>query len=261
MKINKIKNRILLCAGIALLSACSKDGGGNMNDSLSGQGGSMARFTIKDNILYVVDNQTLKMFDVKTAAHPLHLTPRDQRLDAGAETIFVMDTLLFIGSENGLYIYDVREPDRPQRFSFISHIRSCDPVVAYKNYAYVTLNSKSARCGRGVNELQVYDISNPSDPLLQKTEAMNSPQGLGVDGKRNKLFVCDNNGVKIYDISDPVSPKWIDDFAYIPEAHNIDAYDVIPQDGILLMIGKDGFFQFDYTGDDIKFLSKIMVEQ
>lgn len=258
MKINKIKNILLLTVGIIMLSACSKDGGSG-GDSLSGQGGSMARFSIKNNILYVVDDRTLKLFDVETASQPLYLAARDQKLDAGAETIFTMDTLLFIGSENGLYIYDIKNPALPKRFSFISHVRSCDPVVAYENYAYVTLNTESTRCGRGVNELQVYDISNPNYPVLEKTEEMHSPQGLGVDGERKRLFVCDR-GVKIFDINNPASPEWIGDLSYIPDMYKIDAYDVIPRDGILLLIGKDGFYQFDYKGKDVKLLSKITVE-
>jgi hypothetical protein len=85
---------------------------------------------------------------------------------------------------------------------------------------------------------------------------MYNPRGLGVDGK--KLFVCEH-GLKIYDISDPAFPKWIDDLSKIPEASNIDTYDVIPRDGILLLIGKDGLYQFDYTEENIKFLSKIEV--
>jgi len=257
MKINKIKNILLLTTGIVLLSACTSDSSSG-GDSLSGQGGSMARFSIKDNILYVVDNHTLKLFDVKTAAQPFYLPARDQKLDVGVETIFTMDTLLFVGSEDGLYIYDIKNPALPQRFSYISHVRSCDPVVAYGNYAYITLSTRSTRCNRGINQLQVYDISNPNYPVLKKTEEMYSPQGLGVDGKRNRLFVCDK-GVKIFDIKDPVSPKWIGDLSYT-EAYDIDAYDVIPRDGLLLLIGKDGFYQFDYTGEEIKFLSKIMVE-
>ncbi len=260
MKFSKIKNIWLFATGIFLLSACSKDGGGEGGgDFFNGQGGSMARFSIRENILYVVDNRTLKLFDVENAAKPFYLTSRDQYLDEGVETIFTMDSLLFIGSESGMYIYNIKSPALPQRLSFTSHIRSCDPVVAFGNYAYVTLSTNATRCNRGVNELHVYDISNPAHPVLKKTEGMYSPQGLGVDGKRNRLFICDR-GVKIFDISNSVSPKWIGDLFYT-EANGIDAYDVIPRDGLLLLIGKDGFYQFDYSGEDIQFLSKITVEK
>lgn len=260
MKINKIKNIWLFAACILLLSACSNDGDSDGNGDFSnGQGGSMARFSIKENILYVVDDRELKLFDVENAAQPFYLNARDQYLDEGVETIFTMDSLLFIGSESGMYIYNIKNPALPQRLSFTSHIRSCDPVVAFGNYAYITLNTKATRCNRGANELQVYDISNPAHPVLKKTEEMYSPQGMGVDGKINRLFVCDR-GVKIFDINDPVSPEWIGDLSYT-EANGVDAYDVIPRDGILLLIGKDGFYQFDYSGEEIRFLSKITVEK
>jgi hypothetical protein len=130
-------------------------------------------------------------------------------------------------------------------------------VVATGNYAYLTLNSEATRCSRGMNELHIYNISNPSYPQLIKTMEMYAPHGLGVDGQ--KLFVCDR-GLKIYDISNPGNPVWNGDLSHIPEVELIDTYDVIPRNGILLVIGKDGFYQFDYTGDIIQFLSKIEVE-
>jgi len=257
MKINIIKIVLCISVCVAVVISCSKSGdsGGGGGDS-SGQGGSMARFSIKENVLYIVDNKTLKLFDVTLASQPTYMPTKDQRLDIGIETIFIMDTLLFIGSESGMYIYDITKPEFPEKLSWVNHIRSCDPVVASGNYAYVTLNTEATRCSRGLNELQVYDISNPRYPNLIKAVEMYSPRGLGVDGQ--KLFVCER-GLKIYDISDPAFPKWIDDLSKIPEASDIDTYDVIPRNGILLLIGKDGLYQFDYTEEKIKFLSKIEV--
>jgi len=258
MKIKRII-KIALCifTCVAVWSSCSSEGSfdGGGGDS-SGQGGSMARFSIKGDVLYIVDHETLKMVDVTVASQPNYMPTKDQKLGFGIETIFIMDTLLFIGSETGMFIYDITRPEFPQKLSWTGHIRSCDPVVATGNYAYLTLNTEATRCTRGINELQVYDISNPSSPYLIKTLEMYSPKGLGVDG--NKLFVCER-GLKIYDISNPASPIWIDDLSKVPEANNIDAYDVIPRNGILMLIGKDGLYQFDYTEDRIKFLSKIEV--
>jgi len=96
---------------------------------------------------------------------------------------------MFIGSETGMYIYDVKRPDFPQFLSSVSHVRSCDPVVSAGKYAYVTLNSASIRCGRGTNVLMIYNVSNPLYPILEKEIPMNAPKGLGIDG--NKLFNTD----------------------------------------------------------------------
>ena len=244
---------------IILFSSCSEgmnDAAGG--DSSTGQGGSMARFTIKDNTLYVVDRETLKLFDVTTASTPKYLTMKDQFLGFDVETIFVMDSTLFIGSETGMFMYDISRPEFPARLAEVSHIRSCDPVVASGNYAYVTLNTLSARCGGGENVLRIYDISQRTNPKEVKTIALNTPRGLGVDG--NKLFICVNKGIIVYDITDPENPVWVDDLSHISEAQNIDAYDVIPVNGVLIMTGADGIYQFDYTGERLQFLSKIAVK-
>lgn len=253
-----MKNNVLLCMLFAfILTGCMGESSSSGSDSNGGVGGSMARFTIRDNYLYTVDNQTLKTIDISNPGQPLYLKGRDQKLGFDIETIFAMDTLLFIGSQSGMYIYDVTHPDLPQILSQVSHIRSCDPVVAFGNYAYVTLNSENTWCGRVSNVLQVYDISNTHNPVLKQTvTGFVSPRGLGVDGK--KLFICDN-GLKVYDITDPVYPRWMDDLTYISEASGIDTYDVIPLNGLLLVVGADGLYQFDYRGDKLKFVSKIEI--
>jgi uncharacterized secreted protein with C-terminal beta-propeller domain len=71
---------------------------------------------------------------------------------------------------------------------------------------------------------------------------MREPYGLGIDDEI--LFVCDGkDGLLVYEASD---------LATIPQkkiAHfpNIDAYDVIPFQDYLFMIGDDGFYQYDYS--------------
>jgi hypothetical protein len=243
---------------IIAMAACSEGGDSSFSDAgnSSGQGGSMARFTINGDYMYTVDNSTLKMFNLSNPEQPEYLERKEQNLGFGIETIFSMDTLLFIGSQNGMYIYNVVRPEFPQELSMVTHIRSCDPVVASGNYAYVTLNSESTWCGNVSNTLDIYDISNPQKPELKVTENLNYPKGLGIDG--NKLFVCDAKlGIKVYDISNPTAPSWQDDLTYIPEANGIKPYDVIPVGGLLLTSTDKGLYQFDYTGDKIKFVSKI----
>ena len=84
---------------------------------------------------------------------------------------------------------------------------------------------------------------------------MTGPYGLGIDG--DVLFVCDGtDGLKVFNAADPylISEHLIATFK------DINAFDVIPLGKSLLMIGSDGFYQYDYTNlNDIKQISSIKV--
>ena len=255
------KTLYLIIGAFFVVSCLAKEAswGDAGNPGANGTGGSMARFAIKGDMLYTVSTTTLKLFNVEDAANPKYFPDRDLPVGFEIETIFPMDSMLFIGSRNGMYIYDITEPRFPLLMSQVSHLRSCDPVVAQDNYAYVTLNTNSTNCGGTANNvLHIYDITIPTEPILKKTLFMYGPQGLGIDG--NKLFVCDR-GLKVFDISDPINPRQIDDLFQIEEVDVRAAYDVIPVDGLLILVAQEGLFQFDYTGDRIKFVSKIEIKQ
>jgi hypothetical protein len=247
-----------LAVGAVLFFACTESVYyADFAGATIGQSGSMARFTINGNYLYTVSDFQLQTFDISAPDKPVHLPQKAQFMPSGVETIFSMDTLLFVGSQTGMYIYNVTRDGFPQQIAFASHITSCDPVVAQGDYAYVTLNSENLWCGRASNELCIYDISDPYYPSLVRTETgFKHPRGLGVDG--DKLFVCDD-GLRVFDVSDPARPRWIDDLSHIPEADGIDAYDVIPLNGTLLLTGANGLYQFDYRGEKLAFLSKIAI--
>jgi len=254
-----MKNRIFLTFIAFCIVSCTMEKSSFDSGGANGKGGSMARFAIKGDILYTVSTDSLKLFNIEDAANPKYAPERDLRIGFDIETIFPMDSLLFIGSRRGMYVYDITEPRFPLLLSEVQHIRSCDPVVAQENYAYVTLNTNFNSCGGAPNNvLNIYDISNPTNPILKKTVSLNGPTGLGVDG--TKLFVCDR-GLKVFNISDPINIRQIDDLADIDEVDVRSAYDVIPVDGLLILVAKEGLFQFDYSGDRLKFVSKIEIKK
>jgi hypothetical protein len=219
----------------------------------------MPRFAISNDVLYTVSPGNLKIFNIEDAANPGYSDQRDVSVGFDIETIFPMDTLLFIGSRNGMYVYDISVPKFPVQLSQVSHIRSCDPVVAHGNYAYVTLNTNASACGPNINNvLNIYDITDPISPVLKRTLTLNGPTGLGIDG--DKLFVCDK-GLKTFNIADPLSIRQIDDLVDIDQVNIRAAYDVIPLNGLLILVAGEGLFQFDYTGEKIKFVSKITIKQ
>jgi hypothetical protein len=258
----KIYN-LLIVIVIIVTASCSQDfsgsGSSDSSGSSEGKGGSMARFCITGDMLFTVDQSSLKLFDISDPKNPNFLEGRTQNLDFGIETIFPMDSLLFIGSQSGMYIYYISSYGFPQHLSTVSHIRSCDPVVAEGNYAYVTLNSNNIWCGRMSNILQIYDVTDLTNPIwIRDVEGFSSPMGLGIDGDR--LFVCDN-GLKVYDITNRTSPRQIADL-YSAGVHDVsDAYDVIPLNGLLILVTSSGIYQLDYKDESLKLLSKIEVKR
>lgn len=222
---------------------------------ITGVGGSMARFTIVNNYLYTVDESIMHVFDISSPDNPNEKSTLN--LGWGIETIFPFKNNLFIGSTNGMHIYSIDNPEEPQFMSMSTHVTTCDPVVANDNYAFVTLRSEnnSGRvCGDTfTNQLEVIDIKDVTNSKLLHIYNMTSPHGLGIDG--NTLFVTEgNDGLKIFDISDV---SRIDE-SLIQHMTGFNAFDVIPINGILILTGDDGLYQFDYSNlDEIKLLSLI----
>jgi hypothetical protein len=224
----------------------------NAPSSSTGIGGSMARFTIANNHLYSLDNSMLDIVNLVNRAAPKPV--KEISLTWLPETLFPNGNTLFVGTRNGMYIFDINTPGHPTQLSSYQHIVSCDPVVVEGNYAYVTLYAGG--CGN-VNQLEVVDISNLSAPKLVRTYPFTSPHGLGIDN--GILFICDGNqGLKIFDAAD-VNTITNKQLAHYP---GINALDVIPFNKVAMMIGSDGLYQYSYADiKSIKLLSKIAIER
>ncbi len=238
---NKMKNNILstlfLLANMLLFSCSDGSSESSIAPSGTGQGGSMARFAVAGDYLYVVDSRTLHVYDVKEASKPVKV--REVALGVNIETIFPYEGRLFIGSMDGMHIYSLASPEAPEFISTYEHITSCDPVVVQGNLAYVTLRTDNS-CPRGSNQLDIIDISNPASPRLLTNYQMDSPFGLGIDG--STLFVGEgNNGLTVLNVADPYNIE------VISQVEDLHAFDVIANNNNLILTGRDGVFQYGYT--------------
>jgi hypothetical protein len=228
-------------------SATSSAGGTN------GQGGSMARFALHSDFLYTVGTNSLHLFNISTPTQPRDFAT--VQIGWGIETIFPYQNKLFIGSNTGMYIYDNSNPAAPKQLSVFQHGRACDPVVVENDLAYVTIRTGTG-CGGSQNQLDLVDISNPSSPQLLKTYQMQNPHGLSINSPT--LYLCEGeHGLKVFDVTD----KLAIDKNLLANFKEMDAYDVISLGKTLLVIGKDGFYQYDATDSkNLRLLSKILVE-
>lgn len=236
--------------------AANQGGGGGGSKAMpsTGIGGSMARFALYDQYLYVVTESNMMLFDVAIDQDPKQMKMIE--LGWGIETIFPYQDKLFIGANNGMYIYDNADPANPEFESQFEHVTTCDPVVVEDDIAYVTLRNGTP-CWGWTNQLDILDVSNTTNPTLIATHPMFNPHGLGIDSKT--AFICDGaEGLKIYDVNDPESISLLSHFK------DINTYDVIPlpNKDVLLMVGDDGFYQYDYSDlSEVELLSTLLIGQ
>lgn len=243
---------LLLAAGLlgAGLSSCSSNSdasptGAKLADN--GKGGSLARFTVLGNNLYVVDNSNLRLFslaqpDAPAAGPVVPLIP-------GVETIYPQAPYLFLGTQRGMYIFDASTPAAPTQVAYYQHVVSCDPVVVDNRFAYVTLRN-GRTCGMGGNQLQVIDLQDLRNPRLAQSYPMQSPMGLGVDS--SMLFVCDQSQLKVFNTATaPTLPA--------PRTFDVNVFDVIPHRGLLLAIGPNGLYQYRYRNGQLTPLSLLPI--
>lgn len=248
---------ILFTAAVlsAFMFGCAEDNAGLSADAATstGTGGSLARFTIVNNFLYTIDNTTLTTFELSELGTPSAVS--SMPVGQGVETIFPLNDYLLMGTQSGLLIYQIGQDGTPTYISQYNHVISCDPVVANTSYAYVTLRATGCReaVAGAADLLEVIDISTIENPTVVGSYDMEAPRGVGLDG--DVLFVCEGTaGLKVFSTANPLDLQQID---HLTDIH---AVDVIPLDGLLLVVGPDKIVQLDYTDiNDIKVLSEILI--
>jgi hypothetical protein len=232
-------------------SVSSSESVSNGASTGTGTSGSYALMTIMGDYLYVVDNWRLRPFSLSNPATPLESSDYVY-LSWDVETIFPNGEHLYMGTTKGMMIYETSNPESPTRIGSISHARACDPVTVQGNYAYVTVRS-AGWCGGDINQLDVVDITDKTNPWLVQSFEMSDPRGVGIDG--DSFFLCDGDaGLKVFDASNPATLG--DNMT--KKFSNIFAVDIIPINGVAMVIGEDGLYQYDYSDPtDLQLLSEI----
>ena len=200
-------------------------------------GGSTSRFTVVNNRLYTVDNNNIHIYNIQTANNPSFVQTANTN-QGGIETIYPFENNLFLGGSNGMYIFDITDADNPVAKGTFGHLRTCDPVIAEANKAYVTLRNGTA-CGGFTNELDVLNIDNIGSPVLLKTYSFTNPRGLAKEG--NLLFICDGKaGLRILNAADA------NNITPVNTILGFEANDVILNNGLAIVVASDGLYFIDY---------------
>ena len=218
-------------------------------ESTTGTGGSLARFQIVDNYLYTVGNYEMAIFNIQNLAEPV--LSNTQYAGWNIETMFQAEGYLYLGSTNGMYIYNLVNPSSPEFVSDFTHWEGCDPVVVDGDYAYLTLRGGNL-CGQLESVLEVIDISDKTNPTLAARYNLENPYGLGI--KNNMLYVCDGTaGLKLFE------RETSEDLRLVNSLKDIQAKDVIPLEKSLIMIGGNTLYQYEYMDNNIGLISSYIL--
>ena len=221
----------------------------NTNAGSSGISGSLSRFAVLNNYLYTVSTSQLSSFDISSKFEPTFKS--NFTVDWHVETIYPFKGKLFVGTNNGMYMYDAQaSPSNPTPLGQFTHVRGCDPVVADDNYAYVTINDSSACLGFN-NELQIVNVQDLSNSFLVKSYQLKHPIGLSKDG--DNLFICDGtDGLKVYNAAD------VNNLQLLKQLKDGNVFDVIAENGLAIVMAKDGIYEYDYSDlNNIHLISKL----
>lgn len=228
----------------SLLAACTKDSESALT---TGKSGSITRFAVYQQYMYVLNLNEVQTYDISDADHPklIHTLTTDY----GLETITIYENTIFLGSTTALYILDITtNPAAPSILSKVDRLiigfSGCDPVAVKGNYAYSTIKIIANVCGFTSSEsaLVVYDVSDKSNPQIVDTYPLDMPNGLGY--KDNYLFICDEGSdeVVVFDITDPANPT--------PTTYDlplVDPNDLIIVDNKMIVSTKTDFYIFDIS--------------
>lgn len=233
---------VITCSFLSFCDSDSSSGLPSSNEGM-GKGGSMAVFAINGNYLYTVDYQDLHVFQIADPNNPVKVNKVS--IGWNIETIYSMGNLMFIGSRNGMFIYDVTQPESPKYLSEAQHFTACDPVVAQDNYAYVTLHSNT-NCGNNLNTLMIYNIENLTNPQLIHQRTLTYPRGLAI--YENYLIICDDE-LKVFDVIEPANPVLV-------KSVNYKFKDLVIYNDIMYAFGEQKVTQFKWdSGNFLSFYS------
>ncbi len=211
--------------------------------------GTLSRMAVNEDHLYIVNNRELLVFELQAR----DILPQSvQYVGDFIETVYPTEDRLFIGAQNGMHIYQLRDGGDPTREAMYDHAMSCDPVLPSGDVVYITLRNNGP-CPGDNNQLDVVSLQSRTPTLIQSIQ-LESPHGMAMADQT--LIVCEgDHGIKFFDTS---SGRQL---SLVGGNREVSAYDAIvdPKNpNVLLLIGSDGLSQYQlHDTDQLDLLSAL----
>ena len=170
---------------------------------------------IKDNILASGSfDDTVKLFDISDPSNPVLLSTITDHT-AFVWTVFIKDNILATNAtDDTLNLYDISDPSNPILLSSTEDVGTENSSSYPPHTIYISKNILAFGTSDGDNSVDLYDISDPANPILLSTITDHTSNINSVFIKDNILASgSDDNTVKLFDIS-----GYQNDFVDIPFA-------------------------------------------
>jgi hypothetical protein len=187
----------------------------SMIGSVALAGGALARgVTVMGNFAYTTNGNvatvdTLEIFDISVSTAPVKVggLPFSNQ---GLGQPIVAGNVLYSGINSAtgtVQIVDVSNPKTPAILGQISATNGCQALALSGSTLYV---------GMAATAFRIYDVSDPTAPLLKSTlvlSAFNGTVGIALQGKYAYIagtqLVGNTGGLYIYDVSNPAAPALV----------------------------------------------------
>ena len=217
--------------------SCSKDSESIFtgNNSGSGKAGSTATIITYNGFIYTVDNDHLRTLSLADPANPAEVS--SIFLGEGIETIFAYEDHLYLGTRNGILLYDIKDGANPRFTGNSFHFPARDPVVVNGDFAYSTTNWGDENGSSG-GSLSVISVLNKNNPITINTFNQEFPCGLGLSD--DILYVCNGRyGINIFRTFPNGELEFLKNITTDP------VYDCIPAGKLLICQTKTGIWLFN----------------
>ncbi len=190
---------------------------------------------IEDDYVYLASSKGLEIVDIKDPNTPVQLS----YLTVGeAWGMDVYDGIVYLAvPQIGLEVIDVREPSSPQRVRTISDVGGARDIHIHGKLAFVGCHAA------GVRILSLTEKENPK--VIGRYLDDDGGEALAVWGDAHHLYVADNFGVEVLDMSDPSHPYEIGEYSRVNGAHDL----FVSGPYIYVAEGRKGLIIFEFQND------------
>lgn len=174
--------------------------------------GTGHRISLKNSLVFIATSIGLEIVNISDSTDPY--TIGNYNSDGGAWGIAHFEDMVYLADgTKGLLVIDVTNPSIPQKIYSVYSTQNAWDVHVNGVILYLACHNSGVR---------TFDISNKQIPQLTVNYKDNDGgEALGIWGNGNKIFVADNYGIEMIDVSDISNPQEVGTVENLNGAHDI----------------------------------------